>query len=348
MTYTADNPMIPLRLTAVAAQPEMQVLVFIAGSSRYEPSNVPLILIDDDELRADPRNGDNNYHPLLAWKIDLVGGDGFVLETAMAGTTAAARLNTVFTGTADEEEARAWLADILNGQSMLTRLLTRASGDEMTVDPAFGATGSNITVDFVHDLRDQEAVYFDMDVNPPKPCNDLYCGIGGLCAVDENGREGCACADGWLARRTERPTINSLNQGFGVTCVDASFDLMADLPGIAGSDPCDGVSCGDGGTCVALGGSPTCDCADGGMAAMYGGALTCLEAIAAYPPEALLWGDVLPVGTEMDPPSCNGDGASGDGTGSPTTTGCMSSVGGAEGSLLALVIIAARRRRARV
>jgi len=298
---------------------------------------VPLIPILDDELRADPRNGDNNYHSLLAWKIDQAGGEGFAIEQAESASNVAAQAQYVNMATADAPEARAWLLGVLSGHAMVTRMLTRASGSEMTVDPTFGPTGSNVTVSSLHDLRDQDPVFWDLEVNPPKPCNDLYCGTGGLCALDANGREGCACADGWLARSVERPSVSAMNQGTGVACVSAGFDLMADLPGIAGADPCDGVSCGNGGSCVPLGGSPTCDCAEGGMAAMQGGQLTCLELVAAYPPEALLWGDVNPVGEE----DLLGAGCSGD------EGGCVGSLGGGEGTLLALLVVGARRRRQR-
>ncbi len=347
MTYPGTSPMVPLRLTAVAAQPEMQVLVFIAGDSRYEPTNVPLIPIETDELRADPRTGENNYHPMLQYKIDLAGGEGFAIEWADRSN----QINPdwFWMESSDLEDAREYVDGVLGRHGFVTRLLTRASGDEMTVDPTFGATGSNGAVSSVHDLSGQPAVHWDLEVEPPQECGDLYCGTGGLCAVDAQGREGCACGEGYNARIVERPSISSMNEGMGVVCTDARFDLMADLdPDLAGADPCDGFSCGAGGECVAIGGFPTCDCADGGVAVMQGGQMQCVEAVSTYSPEALTWDDVRPIGSAGEPPSCNGDGdsaAAGDPSLNGEGNGCLSSIGGAEGTLLALLVVAARRRR---
>ena len=82
MTYTAANPAVPLRLTAVAAQLEMGVKVWILGDRRFGPKNVPDITIDDDEVVMDFRRWENNYLPLVARKVDAAGGHGFITELA--------------------------------------------------------------------------------------------------------------------------------------------------------------------------------------------------------------------------------------------------------------------------
>ncbi len=352
MTYPGTQPMIPLRLTAVGAEPDMQVLAFIAADARYEPSNVPSIPLEDSELRADPRNGDNNYFPLLSYKIDQAGGQGFVTQYANGSDTVAQQASWQWLNTSDEVEAKAFVDELAAEHSYITRLLTRINAEEMTVDPVFAPMADSTPFDGIHDLRGQPPVWHDIDEVPPTPCNDLYCGEGGLCAVDAQGREGCACEPGYLARMADQPNLSSaMGAARDVSCVDSLFNLMPGVTG-DGANPCDGFSCGDGGSCVPLNGSPTCDCADGGVAiAASLGTMTCVEAVEAYDPaEALAW-------EISDGPSiggCNGErpgrtrGSTTSLSGGPDLNepqGCSASISGAEGSLLALLLLGLRRRR---
>ena len=114
----------------------------------------------------------------------------------------------------------------------------------------------------VHDLRDQPPVWHDLETNPPAACNDLYCGEAGLCATDASEREGCACEADSLARLTDKPNVASTGSDRQVTCVDAEFNLMPSVFD-EGPSPCEDWTCGDGGSCVVLNGSPTCACAEG-------------------------------------------------------------------------------------
>ena len=82
MTYSAANPAVPLRLTAVAAQLEMGVKIWILGERRFGPKNVPDITVSDDEVVMDFRRWENNYLPLVARKVDAAGGHGFITELA--------------------------------------------------------------------------------------------------------------------------------------------------------------------------------------------------------------------------------------------------------------------------
>ena len=350
MTYPGTQPMIPLRLTAVGAEPDMQVLVFIAGEARYEPANVPAIPMPDSELRADPRNGDNNYFPLLSYKIDLAGGQGFATQYANGSADLASRANNSWLNTSDEAEARLFVSELASEYAYVTRMLTRVNAEEMSVDPMFAPMASSTPVSGVHDLRGQPPVWHDITEVPPTPCNDLYCGEGGLCAVDDAGNEGCACAPGFLARLADQPRLSSGGStARDVTCVDGLFNLMPSVAG-EGTNPCDDFICGVGGSCVPLNGSATCDCADGGVAiAGPMGQMTCAEAVAAYEPaDALAWD--IPDGPSVggcddERPDVNRDGGALAAGGSAAPTACNASISGAEGSLLALLLLGVRRRR---
>ncbi len=299
MTYPGDQPMIPLRLTAVAAEPEMQVLVFIAGPTRYEPQNVPGRVLDTAVLRADPRNGDDNYYPVLSWLLDVDGGQGFVTEYSDDAAATALLASWQSLPVSDLAEASDYLIELGSRHDTITRLLTRQNASEMTIDPMFRPAQSSAPLGRTRNLQSQPAVWWDMWENPPLPCNDRYCGLGGECATTSSNIEGCACQAGTVARMIDRPTLAATDMSDGVACVSAAFNLMPVMP-VEAPDACAGWTCGGNGECVGLNGSPTCAC-DPGFAAVpiWTGQLSCEAIVQQYPPEQLLWPD-FPVTPKED------------------------------------------------
>lgn len=79
MRYVGDTPAIPLRLTAVAAEPHLTVTAFIYADGPYEPFGHPIVEVADDELGS-PDGRADNYATALARLVDESGGDGFALE----------------------------------------------------------------------------------------------------------------------------------------------------------------------------------------------------------------------------------------------------------------------------
>ena len=58
MTFPSDQPMVPIVLTSVAAEPEMGVLVFVAANQRYEADNFENLVVDGIliyDRKRDPR-----------------------------------------------------------------------------------------------------------------------------------------------------------------------------------------------------------------------------------------------------------------------------------------------------
>ena len=289
MKWAGDTPSIPLRLTAVGADPGMQLVVFLAGDSVYEPQDWGLVQPSPASLRADPRTGENNYQPWLAWQFDQTGGRAFALEYADDALSAEQSTWAQSLPVSDLADAREYLADRLSQHAWVTRLYTTIDPSEMLDDPLFTATDSRRSVGALHDLRDQEAVYWDQQLNPPLPCNDLYCGAMGACATTETpGLEGCVCERGSLARAVQTPQLGQAIPLESVICVDEYFDPMGALPEEAG-DPCGGYSCGDAGMCIVVSGKPTCDCPDDHAAVPWGAQLRCVPAVDIYEPEQLLW-----------------------------------------------------------
>jgi hypothetical protein len=151
MSYTSERPMIPLRLTAVAANPNMGVLVWLLGDTQYESDNYAKLEIADSELRFFPFGG-NNYFVLRSQKIDAVGGQGFFTE--YAGPTSGL--------VAVDPDLQA----LLQRYPYATRMYTEISPEEMTVDPTFRY---NANLPDVSNVRDLSQMPYDYQCGTPPP-----------------------------------------------------------------------------------------------------------------------------------------------------------------------------------
>ena len=289
MTYQGNVPMIPLQLTAVAAEPHLTVSAYIFGDVPYAPDGHPEITLPEEELAFDPE-GRSNYPMLMARKIDEAGGDAWVRE--YSGPTFGYRVDDAsgccsagadvcgvgLDGQCqcplDEFDADdcgqidglvpgiELLEQLAQDHLFLTRLTTRVSPEEMDHDPAF-APGNGTPLPSVmtsteytlggcgNDVIDQEALEDNLAI---RACSSVYCGAG-ECAITGLG-VGCLCNEGHVAR-----SFTDLDGQPSVTCVPLvrPVDLGADttLPNV-----CDNLECGAG-SCVDLGGFPGCDCDDG-------------------------------------------------------------------------------------
>jgi MYXO-CTERM domain-containing protein len=86
LTFHGSEPCVPLRLTAIAAFPDMPVTVYMLGPSRAVPLGFYELKLD--ELRIDWQSNGSNYPALLGEAANEAGGNAFVTE--YAGTTAVA------------------------------------------------------------------------------------------------------------------------------------------------------------------------------------------------------------------------------------------------------------------
>ncbi len=84
LTYDADRPMIPIKLTAVAANDDMGVLAWLLGDAQAVPQNY--YSLELNEARINWFSASANYNQVVTEAADDAGGQGFVTE--MAGETA--------------------------------------------------------------------------------------------------------------------------------------------------------------------------------------------------------------------------------------------------------------------
>ncbi len=314
LTYPGDHPMIPLRMTAIAAEPHLTVTAWVFADRPYVPAEQSLIDIPEERLSVDP-DGRLNYPMVLARAIDEAGGDAFFVEYA-GPPTAAAKFTHPYDpccvpgdvcgiggdgecqcpGADFDHDDCAAVPELLDGIDQLeriearhtyvTRLTTRLSPEEMTFDPVFVPDEGHTTQWKVY--RHYDPVRYHLDscadrvvdtaqydaVVAQLACTSVYCGVG-ECVVTDDG-PGCACPEGWVARR-----FIDLDGLPSVTCTPAQgtvdLGMGIDLP-----DVCANVDCGPGGTCHEVGGFPTCEClpAFAGRAPLEGEAVPPCQPIA--------------------------------------------------------------------
>ncbi len=157
MTYMSAKPMIPLRLTAVAATPNMVVLTWILAKSQAVPENYAVVKVPDDEIEFYPF-GSNTYTQLAQQRLSQYRGRAFITEYAGAAN----RFSV------NEPVLRA----LLSSYPYLTRVYTRISPADMTIDPVFKFDSLQPDVSNVHDLSQDPRRGWD--------CNTLTNRVGAV------------------------------------------------------------------------------------------------------------------------------------------------------------------------
>ena len=277
-----NAPSIPLRMTALAAEPEMSILVFIFGDQRWNGANWPEVKIDDSQLMwtAGSYPLKTNWAALVARGIDEAQGQGWVTEFAGSADNLKSLLMNSFFSTPEDKAAADMLRSLIGGSKYLSRLYARLSAEEMTSDPIFHKV-SAADVSRTHMLP--SSAFARDSCQPPQstdPCLFASCGAGGICRpVMLDGATqpvaGCGCLPGASARTTLDPASVSLQASSGsrvaaVVCQDVrmSFvnpgDTLAN--GATMGDPCLDFDCGKHGACVAVNMTPTCSCDAGYVA----------------------------------------------------------------------------------
>ncbi len=80
ITYDAELPMIPIKLTAVAANDDMGVLVWVLSHHRAVPANYKALRLDEAAINW--LNPANNYGDVVTRAANEADGQGFVTELA--------------------------------------------------------------------------------------------------------------------------------------------------------------------------------------------------------------------------------------------------------------------------
>lgn len=144
ITYPGSQPMIPLRLTAVAAFDDMPIYVWVFGDHQAIPENYEHFEIRTEELSFSSF-GFSDYTRLIGSRADALGGQAFITEYA-----------SPVTGLAFDDP---YLVQKAEEQPYLTRLRTVISPAEMLTDPMFTFDAEAEDVSNVHDASDLRGLY---------------------------------------------------------------------------------------------------------------------------------------------------------------------------------------------
>lgn len=113
LTYDAKLPMIPIKLTAVAANDDMGVMAWVLSSARAVPANY--LSLELNEARINWFNAASNYDDVVSAAADDAGGQGFVTE--FAGSTTA--LDKTVWSDFDEQDWRGFKTAVYSSFSEL-------------------------------------------------------------------------------------------------------------------------------------------------------------------------------------------------------------------------------------
>ena len=145
ITYPGTEPTIPIQLTAVAAQPEMPIWVWLFGDHRAVPTNFGEMEIATEEITFFPFGG-NDYNFLVQQRANAFeNGHAFITEYAQA----------VEPGDFNHP----WLQAQTETAPYLTRMNTYLDPAEMTADPTFGFDESLGEVSNVRDATGRTGLY---------------------------------------------------------------------------------------------------------------------------------------------------------------------------------------------
>jgi hypothetical protein len=285
-TLPGTAPTIPLRMTALAAEPEMSIVAFVLADVRFEGKNWPNLDIADDQIRYNPFSYSfpiaTNWPRLVAQAVDEAGGTGWVTEFAGPSASYAeqvrAQVQNGNFATEDDAAAAAELLAALEAHPYLTRLYTRLSAEEMTSDPVLGRSSlgdvarehqlSRI-VDGIDQCSEDARESTD-------PCDFTTCGAGGLClpvstpsisaGTPATVVASCACVPGATARATFAPdgSPTVICQDGRMSFLNAGDQETPDSDVLP--DACAGYTCGEHGRCTAMNLTPTCVCDQGFVA----------------------------------------------------------------------------------
>jgi hypothetical protein len=142
MTYLSDHPMIPIRLTAVAAIENMSIYTWIFADEQAYTTNYARPTIADEAIRGDFfQFGGTNYMNVVDQTVDLYQGRAFITEYAQP--------TREFEQLFPQDEL---LKQLVRDYDYVTRFFGRMSPKDMTVDPTFDFSANLQDVSNVRDL----------------------------------------------------------------------------------------------------------------------------------------------------------------------------------------------------
>jgi Uncharacterized protein conserved in bacteria (DUF2330) len=137
LTYDADLPMIPIKLTAVAANENMGVMTWLLSDARAVPMNYTALELN--EARINWFNASSNYNDVVTAAANDAGGQGFVTEFAGPSTS----LDEVVWSTFEEQS---WQTIRTGTYGSFAELFDVAYGNYQGFDGFWDAVRASVTL----------------------------------------------------------------------------------------------------------------------------------------------------------------------------------------------------------
>lgn len=137
LTYDADLPMIPIKLTAVAANDDMGVMTWLLSDARAVPMNYGALELN--EARINWFNASANYNDVVTAAANDAGGQGFVTEFAAAS----ASLGEVVWGSFEEQS---WQSVRSGTYGSFDEIFATLYGNYQSYDGFWDAVRSSVTL----------------------------------------------------------------------------------------------------------------------------------------------------------------------------------------------------------
>jgi Uncharacterized protein conserved in bacteria (DUF2330) len=139
LTFAAEKAMIPLRLAAVGAEPDTELLVWVFADSQVVPENMQRITIPADQIVVTGRSRQNNYADLVSSALEQAAGRGLVTEVSVPAAELGEIQDTLIT-------------DLRSRFPYVTRLYGRFDPEQMSLDPVFATEGGLPDIPVSHDF----------------------------------------------------------------------------------------------------------------------------------------------------------------------------------------------------
>lgn len=158
LTYEGERPMIPIQPTAVAAEPDMGVMVWVLGEGRAVPTNY--LSLEINEARINWLDPNSTYNEVVIEAANEAGGFGFVTEQSGDASVFA---ETIFPSYKEVEWEGLRTAQFASVEAFLQQAISLAQSPFVNVGPFGGlAVSGNPTANlydgFIEVLQDPEIV----------------------------------------------------------------------------------------------------------------------------------------------------------------------------------------------
>jgi len=189
MRYVSTTPMIPIRLTAIAAQDDMGVLAWVISDARTVPENYLHVTPNYTKLNwySGPNNAYASYQALITDAMNEAGGQGFATDLAapidadLISTLPSAEESNAFLQNLETSDDATFLSELIGStssvafQSKVSEVLPLRAGEDSSLYLNPLSLQSNYTANELAEARASlREAYLTMVIEPVENSTALF------------------------------------------------------------------------------------------------------------------------------------------------------------------------------